>query len=371
MAYGDLKVQSRVLMGPGPSDVDPRVLKAMTLPVVGHLDPGFLTTMDEVQELLRHVFQTENELTLTVPGTGMAGMEAALTNLLEPGDRVVVGINGFFGGRLAEIAARCGAQVVKVEVPWGEIIPPGAIEEALAGEPTKLVALVHAETSTGVLQPLEEISQVVHRHGALLLVDMVTSLGGTEVRLDDWGVDVAYSGSQKCLGCPPGLAPVSFGPRAVEAMERRQGPPPNWYLDLSLIGKYWSQERFYHHTAPISLVYAMREALRLVYEEGLAQRFDRHRAISQQLQEGLEELGLELFAPAHLRAPMLTTVKIPEGVEDAQVRSRLLQEYGVEIGGGLGQLKGKIWRIGLMGYSCQTRNVTLLLAALKEILREA
>lgn len=368
--YGDLKVDTRVLLGPGPSDADPRVLKAMTTPVVGHLDPAFLETMDEVQELLRYVYQTDNKLTFVVPGTGMAGMETALSNLLEPGDRAVICIHGYFGLRLAEIAQRCGAQVVKVEAPWGETIQVDQVEAALKGGKTKLVAIVHAETSTGVLQPLEEIAQVTKAHGALLLADTVTSLGGTNVAIDEWGIDAAYSGSQKCLGCPPGLAPITFGPRAVEAMERRKEPTTSWYFDLSLLRQYWDEGRFYHHTAPISLIYAMREALRIVYEEGLQERIRRHSQVASLLYAGLETMGLELFAPKELRAPMLTTVRIPQGIDDGKVRSRLLNQYGIEIGGGLGELKGKIWRIGLMGYSCQKRNVTLVLAALENILRE-
>lgn len=368
--YGDLKPGTRVLLGPGPSDADPRVLRAMVTPVVGHLDPDFLVTMDEVQELLRYVFQTENELTFTVPGTGMAGMETCLANLIEPGDRVVVCINGAFGLRMAEIAGRYGAEVVRVEGTWGQIMDPAKIKEALAQGQTKLVAIVHVETSTGIRQPIKEIADLAHEHGALLLADTVTSLGGTEVAIDRWGIDASYSGSQKCLGCPPGLSPITFGPRAVAALEKRKTPVTSWYFDLSLLRRYWSSERFYHHTAPISLVYAMREALRLVYEEGLEERFRRHQEVGEALQSGLEEMGLKLFAQKGYRAPMLTTVLIPEGIDDLKVRRRLLDEYSLEIGGGLGEMKGRLWRIGLMGHSCQQRNVALFLAALQRILRD-
>ena len=366
--YTDLNPNARILLGPGPSMAHPRVLKAMATPLVGHLDPQFLEIMNEVQELLRFVFQTENQLTVPLSGTGTAGMDASLANLLEPGDSAVICVNGYFGERLCEIAARFGAKVRRLDRPWGDVFSPEEIEQELARQPAKLVAIVHAETSTGALQPMERISDIVHRRGGLLVMDCVTSLGGLPVKLDEWGIDIAYSGSQKCLSCPPGISPISVSPRAVEAIVGRKSPVSSFYLDLSILAKYWGRERTYHHTAPISMNYAMREGLRLAYEEGLEARFARHRANAEILWAGLEDLGLSLHVPLERRLPMLTTVVVPEGVDEAGVRTQLLEEYNVEIAGGLGALKGKIWRIGLMGYSSRRENVTLLLGALREIL---
>lgn len=368
-SYLDLNPSPRVLMGPGPSDVHPRVLRAMATPLLGHLDPEFLAIMNEVKELLQYVFQTQNELALPVPGTGSAGMEAAIGNVLEPGDTIVIGVNGFFGQRMCEMAARCGAQVVPVQTPWGRIVEPDDIAQALRGCQAKVVAVVHAETSTGVLQPLQPIADLAHAHGALFLVDTVTSLGGHPVKVDEWGLDVCYSGTQKCLGAPPGLAPLTLSSRAAEVLHQRRSKVPCWYLDLSLLERYWGQERVYHHTAPISLHYALREALRLVAEEGLEARCQRHRLNQQALIAGVQALGLEPFvADEAQRLWSLTTVRVPAGLEEAKVRAQLLQEFGIEIGGGLGELKGRIWRVGLMGYSSSRRNVLLFLGALEHVL---
>jgi alanine-glyoxylate transaminase/serine-glyoxylate transaminase/serine-pyruvate transaminase len=366
--YTDLDTSARILLGPGPSTVPPRVLRAMAHPLVGHLDPQFIALMNEVQELLRYVFQTENALTIPVSGTGSASMEAALCNFIEPGDAVLIGVNGYFGERLCDMASRYGAEVRRVERPWGEVFTPDEIEAALAAKPAKLVALVHAETSTGALQPMEGMAEVVQRQGGLLVMDCVTSLGGVEVQVDGWGVDVAYSGTQKCLSCPPGLGPLSVGPRAREVLHGRKTRVANWYLDLTMVEKYWGSERTYHHTAPISMNYALREALRLVVEEGLEARLARHRANAELLWAGLEELGLALCVPRERRLPSLTTVWAPEGVDEAAIRGRLLSDYNVEIAGGLGAYKGRAWRIGLMGYSSRRENVLLLLAALRTLL---
>jgi len=368
MTYTDLNPHVRILLGPGPSNVHPRVLKAMATPLVGHLDPDFLEVMNEVKGLLQFVFQTENNLTIPLSGTGSAGMEASLFNLIEEGDEVLVAINGYFGERMCQMIPRCGGRVRRIEAPWGSIFEPDQIEDALQERAAKIVAIVHAETSTGVLQPLEEISQIAHRYGALLLVDAVTSLGGVELKVDEWDIDACYSGTQKCLSCPPGLAPITFGPRAEEVLRSRRTPVRSWYLDLSLIQRYWGQERTYHHTAPISMNYALREALRLVYEEGLEARFARHKLNQRALVAGLEAMGLKLLVPQAYRLPSLTTVRIPEGVDEARVRSRLLREFNIEIAGGLGDLKGRIWRIGLMGHSSRREHVLLLLSALEYLL---
>lgn len=365
----EIKAPPRILLGPGPSGVHPRVLTVMTTPMLGYLDDAFLRIMDDTVELLRRLFQTQNRLTLAVSGTGTAGMEAALCNVLEPGDHVIVGINGYFGHRLADIAERRGARVTRVEAPWGEIVPPERIGAALKKDRAKLVAVVHAETSTGVLQPLEDIAAVAHEHDALLLADCVTSLGGVAVDLDARGVDIAYSATQKCLGGPPGLAPVSFSARAVDAMRARRQKVQSFYLDMALLERYWfGATREYHHTISMTMVYALHEALRVILEEGLSARWQRHALHAQALAAGLTALGLELGAQADYRAPMLTTVLIPEGVVDAPVRAALLEQYGIEIGGGLGALKGKAWRIGLMGEAATQQNVLLLLSALESLL---
>jgi alanine-glyoxylate transaminase/serine-glyoxylate transaminase/serine-pyruvate transaminase len=370
VTVGEFNPPERLLLGPGPSPVHPRVLRAMSAPLLGHLDPAFVQMMEEVKDLLRVVFATKNPLTIPISGTGSAGMEACLVNLLEPGDEVVVGVNGVFGTRMAEVAERAGASVRRVEAPWGNVIRPEQIEAAL-GNTTKpkLVAVVHAETSTGAWQPLPEIAKLAHDHGALVLADCVTSLGGAPVLIDEWGIDAAYSGTQKCLSCPPGLSPITFGARAVDVVKARKTKVQSWYLDLSLLAQYWGEERVYHHTAPISMNYALREALRIVVEEGLETRFTRHRKNHEALAAGLAPLGLSLVAEAGHRLPMLNAVSVPDGVDEAKVRGRLLKENGIEIGGGLGPMKGKVWRIGLMGESSRRAHVLTVLAALEDALR--
>jgi len=359
----------RVLLGPGPSMAHPRVLAAMSAPLIGHLDPEFLGLMDRMQELLRYAFETGNRLAMPISGTGSAAMEAAIANTVEPGDPVLVCINGVFGGRIAEMARRHGGEVETVSRPWGEVFDPGEIADALERRPAKAVAIVHAETSTGALQPLDDLAGIVHAKGGLLIVDAVTSLAGAPVAVDARDIDVCYSGTQKCLSAPPGLGPITFGERAVAKLKGRATPVRSWYLDLSMVERYWGPERTYHHTAPISMNFALYEALRLVAEEGLEARWGRHYRNAALLWAGLEDLGLTLHVadPAH-RAPSLTTVRVPEGVDEAAVRGRLLSEYSIEIAGGLGDLKGKIWRIGLMGHSSREENVLLLLAALRRIL---
>jgi alanine-glyoxylate transaminase/serine-glyoxylate transaminase/serine-pyruvate transaminase len=367
-SYPHLNTPERLLLGPGPSMVHPRILSVMTHPVVGHLDPTFVELMNQIQDMLRQVFQTQNGLTLPISGTGSAGMEAMLCNLIEPGDSVIISVNGYFGLRMVDMAGRYGAEVHQVERPWGEVFTPEDIDTALKEYPAKLVCIVHAETSTGILQPMEGLAEVVHRHGALLLVDCVTSLGGVPIKIDDWDVDAAYSGSQKALSCPPGLAPLTLGDRAIEKLNNRKTKVANWYLDLTLLEKYWGSERAYHHTAPISMNYALHEALRIVLEEGVGARFTRHQENARMLWDGLKDLGMELHVEESYRLPTLTTALVPEGVDDAQLRARLLDEFNIEIGGGLGALKGKVLRIGLMGYSSSKRNVVTLLGALREIL---
>jgi len=369
-----LEPPARVLLGPGPSTVSPRVLRAMSIPLVGHLDPAFLRIMDETKRLLQFVFQTRNELTIPISGTGSAGMEACLVNLLEPGDEAVVCINGVFGTRMADIVERCGATLVKVEAPWGRVIDPADVAAALrraqhhrAPHP-KLLAIVHAETSTGAWQPIEEISKLVHAAGALLVVDTVTSLGGCPVRVDDWGIDACYSGTQKCLSCPPGLSPITFSARAVEALRQRKTKVQSWYLDLTMIEKYWGAERVYHHTAPITMNYALYEALRIIEEEGLEARWARHQRNHQALKAGLAAIGLSIASQESHQLWTLNSVRIPDGVDDVRVRSALLDEFSIEIGGGLGPLKGTTWRIGLMGESSTTANVLLVLSALERVL---
>lgn len=361
----------RILLGPGPSPVPQRVLRAMSAPTLGHLDPQYLAILDETCEMLRQVFQTKNLLTFPVSGTGMAGMECIAVNLIEPGDEVIVCVNGVFGARMKDVMERCGATVHAVEAPWGEIIQPEQIAAALAQHPkSKLVGIVQAETSTGAHQPLAGLADLVHARGALLVVDTVTSLGGHDVRMDEWGIDAIYSGTQKCLSCPPGLAPVSFGERALARMDARKTKPQSWYLDVSMLRKYYTGGgggRLYHHTAPINMTYALREALAIVLEEGLAQRFARHEQMHRRLRAGLEAMGIT-YVPKH-SLHSLNCITIPPGADDVAVRRRLLEEYGIEIGAGLGVMAGKAWRIGLMGHGATLRNVDLVLTALKGILR--
>jgi alanine-glyoxylate transaminase / serine-glyoxylate transaminase / serine-pyruvate transaminase len=363
-----IDIPQRILLGPGPSDVPPRVLAALGRPTIGHLDPVFLQLMDGMRHKLRRVFCTQNEMTLAVSGTGSAGMETLFVNLVEPGERVLVCENGVFGARMKDVAARAGAEVHALEAPWGSVFTLSEIEAAIARVRPKLAAIVHAETSTGALQPLEGISEVVHAAGALLLVDCVTSLGGVPVEVDGWGIDAAYSGTQKCLSCPPGLSPITLSPRAEARLAARKSPVRSWYLDLTLLRQYWGAERQYHHTAPINMLYALDEALSLVLEEGLGARHARHAHLHEQLRAGLGRLGMQYLSQEGHHLPMLNAVKIPDGVSDALVRRRLLEDYGIEIGGGLGAFKGKAFRIGLMGHAATLRNVKLLLTALEDVL---
>ena len=363
----DLK--PRLLMGPGPSDVHPRVLAALARPTIGHLDPQFLEILNDVRDMLQAVFQTQNRLTLAVSGTGSAGMETCVVDLIEPGDKMLVCVAGVFGARMVDVAQRAGAQVTRLDVPWGQVFSAEQVLAAIAQHgPFKLIGIVQAETSTGAAQPIPEISRVAHASGALLLVDSVTSLGGMEVDVDGWQIDACYSGTQKCLSCPPGLSPVTFSPAAEEVLATRKTKVQSWYLDMNMVRQYWGSERLYHHTAPINMVYGLHEALRLVLEEGLPARWARHQAQHLALKAGLEQLGLRYLAdPAH-QLPMLNAVATPDGVDEGVLRRRLLDEYGIEIGGGLGAFKGKAWRIGLMGESATPRHVETLLDALRQLL---
>jgi alanine-glyoxylate transaminase/serine-glyoxylate transaminase/serine-pyruvate transaminase len=360
----------RTLMGPGPSDTHPRVLAALARPTVGHLDPYYLQLMDGMQQMLRAVFRTANRMTFAVSATGSAGMEAAVVNVVEPGDSMVVCVNGVFGARMADVAARAGANVTRIERPWGEVFAPGDVKEAIAKARPKAVGIVLAETSTGAWQPIEEIAALVKDSGAMLIVDAVTALGGLPVEVDRWGVDVIYSGSQKCLSCPPGLAPISFSDRALQMILARKTKVQSWYLDVSMLAQYWGSDRVYHHTAPINMTYGLYEALRLVLEEGLENCFARHRRNHLALKAGLAALGIAYTAQQGHQLPMLNAVRIPDGVDDARVRGELLSRFGIEIGGGLGAFKGKVWRIGLMGYGARPANVLLFLSALEQLLAE-
>ena len=372
MALQDFIPPHRLLLGPGPSLVHPRVLRALSAPLLGHLDPAFLSVMNDIQVLLRLVFQTEHRFTIAISGTGSAGMEASIVNLVEPGDAVIVGINGVFGTRLASVVERCGGKVIRVEAPWGTCIEPDVVEQVLARSgPVKAVAIVHAETSTGAWQPLEDIANLCRQHETLFVVDAVTSLGGVPVDVDRLGIDVCYSGTQKCLSCPPGLSPFTMSERALATVKRRRTPCQSWYLDMGLIADYWAEgTRAYHHTAPISMLYGLREALRLIQEEGLSARYKRHLINSNALLAGLEVLGLVPLPPAGRRLPMLNCVMVPAHIPEADIRARLLSQYGIDIGGGLGPLKGKVWRIGLMGESSTEANVLTLLNALEALFLE-
>lgn len=356
-------------MGPGPSNVSYRVLRALSTPVIGHLDPEFMAIMDQVCQMLRDLFQTANRLTFPVSGTGSAGMEAAMVNLLEPGDTAIIGVHGVFGLRLCEVARRAGAQVVAVEAPWGQPLEVARLLETLASHPgAKLCAVVHAETSTGVLQPLEELGDYLRGRDTLLVVDAVTSLGGVPVKVDAWGIDACYSGTQKCLSVPPGLAPITFSEKAARVIQERRQPVQSWYLDLSLLQKYWGSERLYHHTAPISMIYALHQGLTIIAEEGLEARFARHQELSQRLAQGLARLGFGFYAQEGFRLPPLTSAFPPQPEQVESLRRQLLAEYGIEVGGGLGPVAGKIWRIGLMGETCQPQNVAYLLDTLARLL---
>lgn len=361
----------RLLLGPGPSNVHPRVLAAMAQPLVGHLDPAFLAVLDEVQERLRGLFGTRNPLTLPISGTGSAGMEACFVNLVEPGDEVVVGVAGVFGERMAEVARRVGARVTRVEAEPGTRLDDAAMAEAIARVHPSVVAFVHAETSTGVCQPVEAIAAAARSAGALVVLDCVTSLGGLPLHLDAWGVDAAYAATQKCLSCPPGLSPLSFGPRALERARTRRAPVQSWYLDINLLAGYFGADRVYHHTAPISAVLGLAEALRMVEQEGMETREARHRGAAEALVEGLAPLGFEPLVAAPDRLPMLTALAVPPSVSsggEAKLRRSLLDRFGIEVGGGLGKLAGSIWRIGLMGENARLINVEALLFALRRLL---
>ncbi|RXK51127.1 pyridoxal-phosphate-dependent aminotransferase family protein [Halorientalis pallida] len=362
---GELSPPDRLLMGPGPSDVHPRVLRSMSTPLVGHLDPSFVEIMDDVQDLLRYVFRTDNQWTIPVSGTGSASMEAAVANLTEPGDTVLVPGNGYFGQRMAAMVERAGGEAVFVDAPWGEPLDPAAVADAFDRYQPDVFGFVHAETSTGTLQPnVPELTAIAHEHDALVIADTVTSLGGVELRVDEWGIDVAYSANQKCLSSPPGASPLTLNDRAMDKVLSRETPVRSWYLDLSLLQEYWGDERAYHHTAPITNVYALREALRLVAEEGIENRWARHRRVAGALKTGVEAMGLELNPDEDWWLPSLNAVRLPAGVDDGTIIDALLEEYGIEIAGGLGDLSGDILRIGCMGHSAREENVLALVSAL-------
>ncbi|MCT9097153.1 alanine--glyoxylate aminotransferase family protein [Haloarchaeobius sp. HME9146] len=366
---GELTPPNRTLMGPGPSDVNPRVLRAMSTPLVGHLDPSFIEVMNEVQELLRYTFQTGNKWTIPVSGTGSAAMEAAIGNVVEPGDTMLVPTNGYFGGRMAEMARRAGGSVVEVDAPWGEPLDPADVADAFDTHQPDVFGFVHAETSTGVRQPqVSELTSIAHEHDALVIADTVTSIGGVELRVDEWDIDVAYAGPQKCLSCPPGASPLTLNDAAMDKVLAREEPARSWYLDLSLLEGYWGDERAYHHTAPITNVYALREALRLVAEEGIENRWDRHHEMASALKAGVEAMGMQMNAAEEFWLPSLNAVRVPEGVEDGEVISRLIDDYDLEIAGGLGALSGDIFRIGCMGHSARPKNVSYLMSTLGAVL---
>ncbi|HOB30831.1 MAG TPA: alanine--glyoxylate aminotransferase family protein [Bacillota bacterium] len=361
--------KSKLLLGPGPSNADPRVLRALSEPTIGHLDPDFVKIMDETTDLLRYVFQTANQLTIPISGTGSAGMETAIVNSIEPGDKAIICVAGVFGERMVDVAERSGAVVVRVDGPWGSIVDPEDVRKAIKENPdAKIIGIVHAETSTGVLQPLEDIASMAHENGMRIVVDAVTSLGGVKVPVDELELDFVYSGTQKCLSCPPGLAPVTVGPRALDFIKNRETKCQSWYLDLAMISRYWGSERFYHHTAPVNMIYALNEALRIIKEEGLESRWARHQLNQQALITGLEAMGMKLVVEPDYRLPSLTTVYLPDDADDVLVRSRLLKEYDIEIGAALGEFKGRVWRIGLMGTNSTKGNVLTFLAALEDVL---
>ena len=370
-SYQSFHPPIRTLMGPGPSDVNPRILEAMSRPTIGHLDPMFVSLMDEMKELLRYAFQTDNELTMPISAPGSAGMEACFVNLIEPGDKVVVCQNGVFGGRMKENVERCGATAIMVEDDWGKPVDPNKVEEALSANPdVKLMAFVHAETSTGAISDAKTLAEIAHKHDCLIIADCVTSLGGSPLKVSDWGLDAVYSGSQKCLSCTPGLSPVTFSERAVEVIKNRKTKVQSWFLDLNLVLGYWGggAKRAYHHTAPVNALYGLHEALVLLKEEGIENSWARHDQNHQALRAGFEAMGLSFVVDEASRLPQLNSVSIPDGVDDAAVRGRLLKEYNLEIGAGLGPMAGKIWRIGLMGFASNQTNVLLCLGALDAVL---
>ncbi len=362
--------RQKLLMGPGPSNTDPRVLRAISQPTLGHLDPDFVSIMDQTTELLRFVFDTKNRLTIPVSGTGSAGMEAALMNTIEPGDKVIVCVAGVFGERMIDIAERVGAVVDRVSAPWGQPIDPDSVKEAIKGNPdAKLLCIVHAETSTGVLQPLKDIVEMAHEAGLRVVVDAVTSLGGVPVPVDELDLDFVYSGTQKCLNCPPGLSPITVNESTASFIRERKTKCLSWYLDLGMIQRYWGSERLYHHTAPVNMIYGLHEALKAIKEEGLKESFARHKSAQKHLLESLKEIGIKPVVKEHYRLPSLTTLWVPENVDEGLVRKRLLEEFNIEIGAGLGAFKGKVWRIGLMGSNATKANVVFLTGALKHILQ--
>jgi alanine-glyoxylate transaminase / serine-glyoxylate transaminase / serine-pyruvate transaminase len=368
LALNPLAVPNRLLLGPGPCNANPIVLEAMSTNLLGHLDPAFLQIMDEIQSLLRYVWQTDNPHTIAVSGTGSAAMEATIANSVEPGDVMLIGVAGYFGNRLVDMAGRYGADVRSISKPWGQNFSLDELRTAMATHRPKILGLVHAETSTGCRQPLEGVGELCREYDCLLLLDTVTSLGGVPIHLDDWGVDLAYSCSQKGLGCAPGASPFTMSPRAMEKLLARKSKVPNWYLDMLLLGKYWGVDRMYHHTAPISLYYGLREALRLVSEEGIDKSWTRHQTNVEYLWSSLESIGLKMHVEQQYRLPTLTTVCIPEGIDGKAVAKQLLLEHNIEIGGGLGELAGKVWRVGLMGYNSKQDNVDKLVAALKQVI---
>jgi alanine-glyoxylate transaminase/serine-glyoxylate transaminase/serine-pyruvate transaminase len=367
--YGELSPPERTLMGPGPSDVHPRVLRGMSTALVGHLDPSFVEVMDEVQELLRYTFRTDNRWTIPVSGTGSAAMEAAFCNLVEPGETVLLRTKGYWGDRMAQMARRAGGEVVSLPTGWNEPVDPADVADAFDEHQPTVYGVCHADTTTGIRQPaVDDLTSIAHDHDAYVVADTVTSLGGVEFRTDEWDVDVAYSAGQKCLSCPPGASPLTLNDRAMDKVLSRETDPRSWYLDLSLLEGYWGDERAYHHTAPITNVYALREALRLVHEEGIEARWDRHTRVAGALKAGVEAMGMSYNAPEDYWLPSLNAVEVPDGVTDAAVIDRLLEEYDIEIASGLGGLAGEIWRIGCMGHSARPKNVSYLLAALGETL---
>lgn len=364
---------NRILMGPGPSNVHPRVLDAMARSTISHLDPKFIELMDEIKELLKYAFQTKNKVTFAVSGPGSVGMETCLVNLVEPGSKVFVCINGVFGGRMKSIVERCGAEAIALNMSWGKAIDPQLFEDTLKKNTgVSVCAIVHAETSTGAKSDIKTLTEIAHKNNCLVIADTVTSLGGIPLMIDEWNVDATYSGSQKCLSCPPGLSPVTFNERAVEFIKKRKSPVQSWFMDLNLILNYWSgnTKRAYHHTAPINSLYALHEALLILKEEGIENSWNRHQTNGERLVRELEKIGLKPFVNEDERLPQLTSVSVPAGVDEAKVRTSLLNDYNIEIGAGLGELSGKVWRIGLMGYSCNEKNIEVFVNAMKEILNE-
>ncbi len=363
-----LALPERLLLGPGPSNANPAVLEAMKTSPLGHLDPAFLGVMDEIQAMLRYVWQTRNALTIAVSGTGTAAMEATIANSVEPGDKVLIGVAGYFGNRLVDMAGRYGAEVYTITKPWGQVFSLAELRAAMETHRPRILALVHAETSTGACQPMTGVGDLCREFDCLLLLDTVTSLGGAPIYLDEWGVDLAYSCSQKGLGCSPGSSPFTMGDRALQKLQQRKDKVPNWYLDMNLLGKYWGSERVYHHTAPVNLYFGLREALRLLAEEGIENSWQRHQQNVEYLWAGVEDLGLKLHVQKEFRLPTLTTVCIPEGVDGKVLSGRLLNEFNIEVGGGLGELAGKVWRVGLMGFNSRKEPVDRLLDALRQLL---